>query len=71
MENVGLKENKVSKAQKRRDKKTEKEKERLEDIARYLRNITPNSVFTCNFLNFTPTWEISSYSSVYTEDVKN
>jgi len=34
LEDVEIKENKVSKAQKRRDKKAEKEKERLEDIDR-------------------------------------
>jgi len=34
LENIDIKEKRVSKAQKRRDKKTEKEKGRLEDIAR-------------------------------------
>ena len=34
---IEIKENKVSKAQKRRDKKAEKEKERLEDIDRYVK----------------------------------
>ena len=40
LESIDIKEKRVSKAQKRRDKKTDKEKERLEDIARYLCNIT-------------------------------
>ena len=39
LESIDIKEKRVSKAQKRRDKKTEKEKERLEDIARYLHDL--------------------------------